>query len=301
MQCKTVCSKCNCYDGNNFPGIPLLHVFESSGWFNLRGCPAQAQQEPRALRAARAQAGAHPARTRSRLTRSGHGRAAGEDAELGDLGAGGQHRSSCRGSPPAASPHPRGVPRKPRGRAGASTHLFGAVLALHLRRDPGRRGCGTGESGAGGETRTSSARRQPSPAALPAVRPAPPPFVAAPAPPGGPRAGAAPPLSRVPQFPRPELPRERRRPPALRAAPSGLGGGAGRAALAEPRGVAAPAPRPWPRTGSGAPPPHPRLVRAPRTEGTRERAGASRGSSAPRQKKTTPTAIPRKPRGSLRG
>lgn len=57
---ETLHSKCNCYDGNNFPGIPLLHRFASSvRLVNLRCCPAQAQ-EPSALRAARAQARPHP-------------------------------------------------------------------------------------------------------------------------------------------------------------------------------------------------------------------------------------------------
>lgn len=181
--CKTLRSKCNCYDGSNFPGIPLPHRFESSVRFvNLRGCPAQAQEERRALRVSRAQARSHPGDN-------------GPGAPPGGVTAGPRVRTrssvtlgpAASAAPPAGAPDeavpagcippsPRRCPRKPRGRAGAGpgrrTHLFGAVLALHLRRGrrspalarlprgPGRRGCGTGESGPGDETRTSSARCQ---------------------------------------------------------------------------------------------------------------------------------------------
>lgn len=138
--------------------------------------------------------------------------------------------------------------------------------------------------------------------AAPAVTPAPPPFVAAPAPPGGPGAGAAPPRSRAPQFPRPKLPRKRRRPRRCgrhRAASEETWGGRRRPS---PAGKGHPQYGPGPARGAEPPPPHPRLLRAPRTAVMGERAGTSRSSSAPQgKKKKQPPKSPQRPKAACQG
>lgn len=209
----------------------------------------------------------------------------------------GRTRSSVTLGPAASAALPAGAPRGravpagsippcPAARGGRTrpgTHLFAAVLALHLRCC--RRGCGTGESGAGGETRTSSASPAPD-----ASRPSPPPFVTAPAPPGGP--GAAPPRSRVPRFPGPELPRERCG--RHRAASEGTRGG---------RRWPSPAGKvpPQPRTESGAPAAVPPALQSPPRRGNGRTGGHGPQLISSSGIKTPTTAIPRKPSAARPG
>lgn len=225
----------------------------------------------------------------------------GEDAELGDLGAGSQRRSPCRGSRarrtrpsrPAASPYPRdGVPRQPRGGQDPPAHSpfwcssrtsFAAARCW----PPGLR---DRRERPGGETRRSSARRQPGPRCVPSRPPGPAALCCRARPAGRSRGGPA--ALTCPAIPSPGI--TPRTPPALRAAPSGLRGAprerCPRSAGPAPHGERSPRRR---SPGSSEPP-------APRCrESGRARAAAQQ---LHREKKITGTEIPPKaPRQPVEG